>query len=124
MAYSREMRRDVLEMDRLGATTHEIHIELNVSKSWVRRVKQEFRESGKTAPKTTRDRATSWRPHAEWLTRKVEEKPDVLLRELVASAKSELAWDVSDTTLSTALAALGLTRKKRRSSPPNATAKT
>lgn len=59
MAYSAEMRRDVLDMNELGATTHEIAIELNVSKSWVRRVKQQFRETGKTAPKMTKDRAGS-----------------------------------------------------------------
>ena len=124
MAYSAEMRRDVLEMDRMGSTTHEIHVELSVSKSWVRRVKQEFRETGKTAPKATRDRTPSWRPHAGWLARKVEEKPDVLLRELVAAAAGELGWEVSDTTLSAALRALRLTRKKRRSSPPSAAART
>jgi len=56
-SYSAEMRRDVLDMDDAGASTHEIAIELNVSKSWVRRVKQEFRESGKTAPATTRSRS-------------------------------------------------------------------
>lgn len=114
MAYSPEMRRDVLDMDEMGATTHEIAIELNVSKSWVRRVKQEFRETGKTAAKTTKDRAASWEPHAEWLNQKVDQKPDILLRELVAAAIEERDWETSDTTLSQALRSLGLTRKKRR----------
>ena len=43
LAYSKEMRRDVLTMDAEGVPTQEIAIELNASKSWVRRVKQEFR---------------------------------------------------------------------------------
>lgn len=111
--YSAELRRDVLEMDRLGATTREIAVELSVSEPWVRRVKQEYRETGKTAPKLTRNRAKSWEPHAAWLVEQVDQKPDVLLRELVALAAEECDWKVGDTTLSQALRALGLTRKKR-----------
>ena len=113
MIYSPEMRRDVLEMDAHGATTHEIAIELNVSKSWVRRVKQQFRETGKTAPSTTRKRTPSWAPHAQWLAEKIADKPDLLLRELIVLAAEQRDWIVSDTTLSKALRVLGLTRKKR-----------
>lgn len=113
MAYSPEMRRDVLEMDRLGASTHDIAFELNVSKSWVRRVKQEFRETGKTAALTTRTCKMGWEDHAEWLAETVEKKPDILLRELVVLAANERGWKTSDTRLSMALRALNLTRKKR-----------
>ena len=112
MSYSREMRRDVLAADVAGMSTSEIAIELCVSKSWVRRVKQEFREQGKTAPKTTRDRSKEWEQHAEWITAKVTAQPDILLRELQAAAEAELGWSTCDVTFSRACKALKLTRKK------------
>lgn len=118
-SYSPEMRRDILAADAAGASTHEIAIEFGVSKSWVRRVKQEFRERGKTAPKTTRDRLKEWEQHADWIKAKVETKPDILLRELQDAAVAELGWSTCDTTFSRACKALKLTRKKRRSSPPS-----
>lgn len=55
-SYSAEMRRDVPAASELGAATLEVATELGLSRSWVRRVKQEFREQGKTAAKTTRTR--------------------------------------------------------------------
>lgn len=113
-AYSPELRRDVLAADEAGASTHEIAVELNVSKSWVRRVKQEWREQGKAAPKTTRDRAKTWERHADWITAKVQARPDIYLRELQAAAEAELGWATCDMTFTRALRALGLTRKKRR----------
>ena len=112
--YSPEMRRDVLDMAAMGSRTHDIAFELGVSKSWVRRVKQEFRESGKTAPLETRRRARCWEPHADWLAEAVAARPDVKLRELKAAAGRERSWDVSVSTLCQALKSLRLTRKKRR----------
>lgn len=112
-AYSPELRRDVLAASEAGAGTHEIAIELNVSKSWVRRVKQEYREQGKTAPKATRDRPRRWERHAGWIRGKVEARPDVYLHELQAAAEAELGWRTCDMTFVRALRALGLTRKKR-----------
>lgn len=111
-AYSAEMRRDVLEMEIAGMTTHETALELNVSKSWVRRVKQEFRESGKTAPLVGRRRTSQWQQHAAWLTAQVAAQPDIYLRELKVLAAAELKWNVPLKTLSIALRALKLTRKK------------
>tara|TARA_B100000676_G_C17928701_1_gene759611 strand:- start:720 stop:1067 length:348 start_codon:yes stop_codon:yes gene_type:complete len=112
-SYSAEMRRDVLDMDDAGAPTHEIAIELNVSKSWVRRVKQEFRETGKTAPATTRSRSGFVDRHADWLRDKVHDQPDIYLREIQALAANELGIKVSLMTICRSLKELGLTRKKR-----------
>lgn len=118
--YSAEMRRDVLAASELGATTQEVALELGVSKSWVRRVKQEYREQGKTAPKTTRDRSKEWHRHADWIKAKLEAQPDLYLWELQAAAEAELGWTTCDMTFVRACRALRLTRKKRRRSPPNA----
>lgn len=118
--YSPEMRRDVLAASESGAATHEVATELGVSKSWVRRVKQEFREQGKAAPKTTRDRSKEWHRHAEWITAKIAARPDIYLWELQAAAQAELGWTTCDMTFVRACRALALTRKKRRKSPPSA----
>lgn len=117
--YSKEFRRDVLAACDAGGGTREVALEFNVSESWVRRIKQERREQGKTAPKTTRDCRKIWEPYAKWILEQLDKRPDIYLRELQAAAKEELGWKVSDVTLSRACRALKRTRKKRRSFPPN-----
>ena len=123
-AYSKEFRRDVLRACDAGGGTREVALRFNVSESWVRRVKQERRELGKVAPSTTRNRRKSWEPYVEWLLAKLDQKPDIYLRELQATAREELGWEVSDVTLSRACQALARTRKKRRSSPSSKGVKT
>lgn len=114
------MRRDVLAASELGATTQEVAVELGISKSWVRRVKQEWREQGKTAAKTTRDRPKEWHRHVHWIRARLEAQPDLYLWELQAAAQAELGWTTCDMTFVRACRALRLTRKKRRKSPPSA----
>lgn len=113
-AYSKEFRRDVLAACDAGGGTRAVALRFGVSESWVRRVKQERREQGKLAPKTTRNRRKSWEPHAAWLLAKLDQQPDLYLRELQWAAEVELGWEVSDVTLSRACRALRRTRKKRR----------
>jgi transposase len=76
-AYSREFRRDVLAACDGGGGTRAVALRFGVSESWVRRVKQERREQGKLAPKTTRNRRKSWEPHAVWLLAKLDQQPDI-----------------------------------------------
>lgn len=123
-AYSKEFRRDVLAACDAGGGTREVALRFNVSESWVRRIKQERREQGKIAPKSTRNRRKSWEPYAAWILAKLDEQPDIYLRELQAAAWNELGWQVSDITLGRACRALKRTRKKRRLSRPNRIAKT
>ncbi len=123
-AYSKEFRRDVLAACDAGEGTRAVALRFNVSESWVRRIKQERREQGKIAPQTTRRRRKIWEPHAEWLLAKLDERPDIYLRELQAAAQAELGWEVSDVTLSRALRALRRTRKKRRVLRPSSSGKT
>ena len=122
--YSKEFRREVLAACDAGGGTREVALRFNVSESWVRRIKQARRETGKTAPKTTRDRKKSWEPYREWILKQIDERPDIYLRELQAAAKEELGWEVSDVTLSRACRELKRTRKKRRSLRASANAKT
>ena len=122
--YSKEFRRDVLAACDAGAGTREVALRFDVSESWVRRIKQERRETGKTAPKTTRNRRQSWELHSDWILAQLDKRPDIYLRELQAAAKEELGWEVSDVTLSRACRELKRTRKKRRSSRANEIART
>jgi transposase len=113
-AYSKEFRRDVLRACDAGGGTRDVTLRFDVSESRVRRIKQERRDQGKTAPKATRTRRKVWEPHAEWILAKLDEQPDVYLRELLAATLAERSWQVSDMTLSRACRALRRTRKKRR----------
>lgn len=113
-AYSKEFRRDVLAACDAGGGTRQVALQFNVSESWVRRIKQERREQGKTAPKTTRNRSKCWDPYRSWLLEKLDAQPDIYLWELRAAAKDEKDWEVSEVTLGRACRDLNRTRKKRR----------
>ena len=108
-AYSKEMRRDVLAACDAGEGTRAVALRLGCSESWVRRVKQERREQGKTAPATTRRRVPRWALHREQIELIVAETPDITLQEL----KDELGTNLSRQTLCTALQKLKLTLKKK-----------
>lgn len=118
-AYTKRFRGQVLAACDAGEGTQSVALRFGVSESWVRRIKQERREQGKVAPHTKRRRRKVWEPYAAWLLAKLDERPDIYLRELVAAAKEELGWEVSDVTLSRACRALRRTRKKRRVSRPS-----
>lgn len=112
-AYSKEFRRDVLGACDAGGGTREVATRFGVSESWVRRIKQERRESGKIAPKSTRDRKRAWEAWSDWLIQKLDAQPDIYLREIQADLQSELGVNVSQWTISQACRAVGRTRKKR-----------
>lgn len=113
-AYSKEFRRDVLAACDAGEVAREVAIRFRVSESWIRRIKQERRESGKIAPGTTRNRKRSWEPWSVWLSEKITSRPDIYLREIQADLKEELDVDASLQTICRACRAGGHTRKKRR----------
>ena len=108
-AYSKEFRRDVLRACDAGEGTRAVALRFDVSESWVRRIKQERREQGKTAPLTTRRRSPKWEAIAYDIQRVRAEQPDLTLDEL----KRELGTELSRSTLCRALQALKLTLKKK-----------
>ena len=121
-AYSKEFRRDVLAACDAGGATREVATRFRVAESWVRRIKQQRRETGQVAPKTTRNRRPTWEAWADWLQAAVAEMPDVYLRELRARLQQERGIEVSENLIGVACQALKLTRKKKRSSRPSKTA--
>lgn len=106
--YSKEFRREVLSACDAGGGTREVATRFDVSESWVRRIKQERRETGKTAPCLTRKRTPLWAAYREQIVNLVAERPDITLREL----KAELQTELSTKTLCIALQKLKLTYKK------------
>lgn len=107
--YSKERRREVLAACDAGAGTRAVALRFGCSESWVRRVKQERRERGKTEPATTRQRTPKWLALKDDIERIVAVQPDVTLQEL----KDRLATELSRQTLCRALRQLKLTFKKK-----------
>lgn len=109
-----EIRAQVLAACDAGEGTRVVAIRFAVSESWVRRVKQQRRETGQVAPKTAAPRDPDWIAWADWLKAKVVARPDIYLRELQADLKAERNEEVCLMTICNACSALELTRKKRR----------
>ncbi|MCA8986467.1 MAG: helix-turn-helix domain-containing protein [Planctomycetaceae bacterium] len=109
MIYSKERRLEVLADAEQGMTTRLIALKHNCSESWVRRVKQEYREQGKVAPATKRKRIPKWHAIADDLQLIVQRHPDLTLKEI----KQELGTELCVATICKALKALRLTLKKK-----------
>lgn len=112
-SYSKEFRAEVLAACDAGEGTLAVSIRFRVSPAWVRRIKQQRRETAQVAPKTTRSRSPKWRAWSDWLLRKLDERPDIYLRELQADLKRELGEDACLQTICTACRELERTRKKK-----------
>lgn len=108
-AYSKEFRREVLAACDAGGKTRAVAQQFRVSEAWIRRIKQERREQGKTAPCTTRRRTPSWVSEADNIRAAITQSPDLTLSEL----KARLNTSLSRTTLFRALRQLKLTMKKK-----------
>lgn len=107
-----EIRSQVLAACDAGDGTRVVAVRFHVSESWVRRVKQQRRETGQVAPQTASPREPAWKDWADWLVAKVAAQPDIYLRELQAALKAERNKEVCLTTICNACNALDLTRKK------------
>ena len=112
MPYSKEFRGEVLAACDVNEGTQAVALRFKVSESWVRRIKQQRRESGQIAAKTTRNRNPIWHEWTDWLLAKVAERPDIYLRELRAALKTERGKVVCLQTICNACRALERTRKK------------
>ena len=113
-AYSLEFRAEVLAACDANESSHDIALRFKVSESWVRRIKQQRRETGQVAPKTATPSPPKWKAWKEWLVAKITARPDIYLRELQAELKAERGEDVCLGTICNACQALEQSRKKRR----------
>jgi transposase len=110
--YSLDLRQRVLADCDRGLTTRVVATKFSVSESWVRRLKQRRREVGEVAARLgTTGPKPSWHAYADGLRAAIAQTPDATLAEL----RDRLGLAVALSTLWRAVAALGLSVKKKRS---------
>jgi transposase len=115
-AYSADLRERVLRDCDGGIGTRAVARKYTVSESWVRRLKQVRRATGRTTPAPRAGGRVGYATaHGEAVRAAVTRTPDATLDELRAA----LTPSPSRAALARALAALGLTRKKSRSGRPS-----
>src|ERR1700756_445140 len=109
-AYSKDLRSRVLQDCDSGLSTRVVATKYRVSESWVRRLKQRRRETGETAPRSSRRKSVRkvLAEHEDLLRRLVAENCDITLAELQA----QLPVAVGITTIWRALSGLKLSFKK------------
>jgi len=112
--YTAEFRGEVLAACDSNEGTRVIAVRFKVSESWVRRIKQQRRETGQVAAKTAAPRQPKWQSWGEWLVAKITARPDIYLRELQTELKEERGEEVCLMTICNACTALEQSRKKRR----------
>lgn len=108
--YSMDLRQRVLDDCDAGLPTKEAAAKYRVSPAWVRRLRQRRRETGAVAPARPRTGPRpSWDAYADRLREAIRQAPDATLAEL----RQRLGLAVALSTLWRAVAALGLTVKKK-----------
>ncbi len=118
-SYSMDLRQRVIADCDGGLGTKAVAAKYSVSPAWVRRLKQHRRERGDIVPRTgggSRGRKFD----RQVLMQLVTQQPDATLTEL----RDRLGVKVSIWAISKALHQLGLSFKKRLSTPPSRTAPT
>jgi transposase len=119
--YSIDLRERILKDCDGEMKTRAVARKYAVSESWVRRLKQVRRESGRVTPAPRRHGPTpAWAAYAEAIREAVRRDPDATLAEYC----QRYALPLSVPTLARALIALGLPRKKSRSGRPSRTGRT
>lgn len=117
-AFSMDLRKRVLADSDAGMPTKQVAEKYNVSRTWVRALKQRRRETGEIAP-----RVPTGRPRKidrDRLATLVRDFPDATLVEL----RDRLGVDCSPTAIWMALDAMRISYKKKRCGPPSKTGRT
>jgi transposase len=112
MAYSQDLRDRVLAAYGRGMKTRQIAQMFQVSRSWARRVKQRWRETGETSARRVGSPGVVKVDRGK-LKELVREQPDATLQEL----RQRLGLACAISTISAALRGTGVTFKKRASAP-------
>ncbi len=114
--YSQDLRDRVLAAHDRGMKTKQIADTFEVSRSWVRRIKQRRRETGETTPRRM-GCPVVWKIQRVRLAEVVRAHPDATLEEI----RDRLGVACSRSAICMALKEVGLTFKKRRSTPQSRT---
>jgi transposase len=118
--YSMDLRERAVALTDEGASSLEVAEILGVSDSWVRKMRLRRDALGHLFPGSPpgKERKLS-EAQEEQLCHLVLGKPDASLEEIVEMVAKHLNVDVSISTVSRRLIEMGMTRKKRVSTPPN-----
>lgn len=117
-AYSDDLRKKLLEAHAAGkGTLRELADRFGVSVGWAFKVSAAKRQTG-SSMRTPQRRAPS-RIDGERVRRLVENKPDIILRELQAEL-GRAGQPISIAHMARVVKQLGLRLKKSRSTPPSA----
>ena len=119
MAYSQDLRDRVLLACDRGMPTRQVAEVFCISPAWVRRLKQRRRQTGETTPRPAGGARVRKIDMAR-LAELVRQQPDATAREL----RTRLGVQCAESAIYAALKRLGLSFKKRRSTPPSRTAPT
>jgi transposase len=120
-AYSPDLRQRILADCDRGLTTRAVATKYSVSESWVRRLQQRRRLTGEIAPRPcAHGPKPSWDAYADRLRAAILQTPDATLCEL----RQRLQLTVALSTLWRAIAALGLSVKKKSRGPRSRTGPT
>ena len=117
--YSQDVRDKVLSAFDRGMKTRQVAMAFDVSESWLRRVRQRRRENHETTPRPMGGKRFQKIDRAQ-LAELVAGRPDATLREL----REGLGVVCAISAIGAALRKLGLSYKKRRSTPRSRTGRT
>ncbi len=120
-AYSMDLRKRVLAMCDAGRTTREVARVFDVSKPWVRRLKQRRREEGIIGPRPSGGRRHGhFDPvHLQQLRGWLCQHPDATLEWFLCRVKREMGLRCSIMAVCRAVKKLGWSLKKKRFEPTN-----
>ena len=119
--YSIDLRQRVLKDCDAGMGTKAVAAKYTVSESWVRKLKQQRRETGSIEPRVaTPGPRPTLAPHADRLRGLVRAEPDLSAEEY----RDRLGVDAAAVTVWRMLRRLGLTHKKSASGRPSRTGRT
>jgi len=105
-------------------SSYDVAKRMEVSSSWVRKLWVQLRETGSVLPLARGHRPRKVDGEGERLLRSwIEAQPDLTIVELMKRYAGERGIDVSEPAMRRTLKRMGLSRKKRRSSPRSEKAK-
>lgn len=122
-AYSLDLRERVAAAYEKGKTTiSAVAAQFSVGETFVKKMLRQKRRSGslKRLPSRAGAKKVLEQKHRHWLAQQIKEQPDATLTELQTGLLERQAVSISRATVSRELRAMGLARKKSRSSPLNA----
>lgn len=125
MSYSLDLRKKVLAALETEPSSNVVAERFNVSGSFVRKLRARVRLTGNPAPLPPPGKVRIVDPDGEELLQQLVSKyPDATLDKLVRLFPRHGGRRVSDTTIWRTLRRMGMSLKKKPSTPPNATART